>query len=146
MSNDVNYRKQLNLILDMLGDSVANETSAHVEEEMREVTSAGVAALRSFEDLVLSAQQTASKHRFEAIKAQLERERRGAKTSSGVVDIATARRMVKTLITTSTVSGGGFMLAARNASAKDVDGLSDNDVLRLYEMARELGRLPDEPK
>lgn len=147
MSSDVNYRKQLNLILDMLAESVANETSAQVEEEMREVTSASDAAPRSFGDLVLSAQKAVSKRRFDVIKAQLKRERHAAGTSSAVVDIATSRRLVKVLVTTSTASGGGFMLAARNASAKDIDDLSDNDVLQLYEMALKLGRLsPDEPK
>lgn len=140
------YRDELLRIQDALADSLERATDKEILEDMQARGLDPAKQSERFQQILERATHTAGKLRLKAAQEALQ-QGRVAQRSLKVVDMAQARAQLKLLVSKDPSFGGGFMLAARNAGAKGIDELTDNDVLAMREMAIELRRIPtDEPE
>jgi hypothetical protein len=133
-SSDNNERKALTRLADALADDILNASDEEILAEFREnygdPNRHAIDMRALFEKTVIAA----NKGRLAAARAGAAAIRRPA--SSTPVDIAEARKRLRSLRSSSSVSQP-MTLAARNESE-----LSDADVLSMYENMLELGAPP----
>lgn len=136
--------KELRLLQDLVADAVDSmsdeEIAAELCEHGMEIEESGI----RFSALLAKVKIHAGKTQLRAARAAIQQDR-SLSQQHNVLDITSARRRVKAVIANEP-PGSQFMLAARNATAKDIDALPDNDVLAMLEMARLLGKDSGEQK
>ena len=130
-------------IRDVLADAV---DAANEKELVDDLVASGQnpeKALARSQALLESAAKAAGKLHLRQAQAALKqgRAKQGGRRVVGIVE---ARAKLKQLVGSGASFPGGLMLAARNAGAKGIDEMSDNDVLVMYEMAIATGHIPSD--
>lgn len=143
MSSTSKQWDELLRLRDTVAEAVDQAGEKDLVEDLQAAGHDPKKVLTTFDEIVQRATSAAGKLRLRQAQAEIRQANRVASTRKSV-DVAKARARLKELISRDPSFQGGFMLAARNAGAKGVDELSDNDVLVMYEMAIATGHIPSD--
>lgn len=131
---------QLRMLQGMLVEAVDKLTDKELISELKSDGQDPAKYSERFNSILERAKSEAGRRRLQLAKQAVAANRQ-SQSQSAVVSIQMARVQIKRLVANDP-DGAQVMLAARNATAKDVDSLPDTDVLALAEMAALLGKIP----
>lgn len=131
---------QLRMLQDMLVEATDKLTDKELMSELKAGGQDPAKYSERFKSILGQAKAQAGKRRLQIAKQAVAATHQ-TKPQIAATNIQLARLQIKRLVANDP-DGAQVMLAARNATAKDVDSLPDKDVLALAEMAALLGKIP----